>query len=68
MAPALPEDETGLQQEIHLQNAMGVTMMAAKGWGTREVLQAFSKARALCEKLGTMAYCLRRSGVKASTT
>ena len=48
----LPDTEARLRQEIHLQNAMGVTMMAARGWGAPEVLQAFSKARALCEKLG----------------
>ena len=52
LAAALPDTEARLRQEIHLQNAMGVTMMAARGWGSPEVLQAFSKARALCELLG----------------
>lgn len=31
---------------------MGVTMMAARGWGAPEVLQACTRARVLCEKLG----------------
>ena len=52
LVASLPDSEGRLRQEIQLQNAMGVTMMAARGWGAPEVLQAYSKARALCEKLG----------------
>jgi class 3 adenylate cyclase/tetratricopeptide (TPR) repeat protein len=49
---SLRESEDHLRQEIHLQTAMAVTMMAAKGWGAPEVLQACTRARVLCEKLG----------------
>ncbi len=49
---SLPDSEGLLRQEIDLQTAMGVTMMAARGWGAPEVLRAFSKARMLCETLG----------------
>ena len=48
----LPDSEGRLRQEIHLQTALGVTMMAAKGFAAPDVLQAFSKACILCEKLG----------------
>jgi class 3 adenylate cyclase/predicted ATPase len=49
---SLPESEGRLWQEIQLQSSLGVTMMAAKGFGSPDVLQAFSKARILSEKLG----------------
>jgi class 3 adenylate cyclase len=49
---SLPVSEDLLRQEIRLQTTMGVTMMAAKGWGAPEVLQACTRARVLCEKLG----------------
>ena len=38
--------------EIQIQSAIGVSMMAAKGWGAPEVLQAYSAAKTLCERLG----------------
>jgi tetratricopeptide (TPR) repeat protein len=49
---ALPNSENRLRQEIELQTALGVTNMAAKGFGSPDVLQAFSKARVLSEELG----------------
>jgi class 3 adenylate cyclase/predicted ATPase len=52
LVASLSDSEGRLRQEIHLQTALGVTMMAAKGFGAPDVLQAFSKARILCEKLG----------------
>ncbi len=48
----LPDSEHRLRQEIRLQTGVGVTMMAVRGWGAPEVLQACSRARVLCEKLG----------------
>lgn len=48
----LPQSENRLRLEINLQTALGVTMMVTKGWGAPEVLQAFSRARMLCGKLG----------------
>jgi class 3 adenylate cyclase/tetratricopeptide (TPR) repeat protein len=52
LVASLPDSENLLRQEIHLQTAMGVTMMAARGWGAPAVLQACTRARVLCEKLG----------------
>jgi class 3 adenylate cyclase/predicted ATPase len=49
---SLPDSELRLRQEIQLQSALGVTMMAAKGFSSPAVLQAISKARVLSEKLG----------------
>jgi predicted ATPase len=52
MIASQPESEDRLRQEIDLQSAMRVTMIAARGWGSPEVLQACTRARVLCEKLG----------------
>jgi class 3 adenylate cyclase/predicted ATPase len=49
---SLPDPEHRLRQEIQLQTAVAVTMMAGRGWGAPEVLQACTRARVLCEKLG----------------
>ncbi len=49
---SLPESHERLQQELDYQKAMGVTMMAAKGWAAKEVLVAYTRARVLCEELG----------------
>ena len=48
----LPQSEDRLRLEIQFQTAIGVTMMATKGWGAPEVLQAYSAAKILCERLG----------------
>jgi class 3 adenylate cyclase/predicted ATPase len=48
----LPDSENRLRQEIELQTALGISQMAAKGFGSPEVLQAFSNARILSKKLG----------------
>ena len=48
----LPESPQRLRQELDYRKAMGVTMMAARGWAAREVLDAYTRARALCEELG----------------
>ncbi|SJM30521.1 adenylate/guanylate cyclase domain-containing protein [Mesorhizobium delmotii] len=49
---SLPDSEGRLRQELRLQNAMAVAMKPARGWSAPEVLEAFSKARTLAEKLG----------------
>lgn len=49
---ALPDARERLKQELEYQKAIGVTMMAAKGWAADEVLDAYTRARALCEHLG----------------
>jgi DNA-binding SARP family transcriptional activator/predicted ATPase len=48
---ALPESPDTLRQELDYRKALGVTMMAAKGWAAKEVLDAYTRARVLCEKL-----------------
>ncbi|NJM93012.1 MAG: hypothetical protein HC861_10785 [Rhodospirillaceae bacterium] len=52
LVASLPNSEHYLRQEIQLQTAVAVSMMAARGWGAPEVLQACTRARVLCEKLG----------------
>lgn len=49
---SLPISQARLRQELELHKALGVTMMAAKGWAAREVLDAYTRARELCEQLG----------------
>jgi len=48
---ALPESTERLRQELAYRKALGVTMMAAKGWSAKEVLDEYTRARELCEKL-----------------
>ena len=48
----LPQSEDRLRLEIQFHTAIGVTMMATKGWGAPEVLRAYSAAKILCERLG----------------
>ncbi len=40
------------EREIDFQLARGVALMAARGWGSAEVLAAFERAEALCRKIG----------------
>jgi predicted ATPase len=47
-----PESPQRLRQELDYRKAIGVTMMAARGWAAKEVLDAYTRARALCEELG----------------
>lgn len=49
---SLPDSQVRLRQELDYQKALGVTMMAAKGWAAKEVLDAYTRARVLCEELG----------------
>jgi DNA-binding SARP family transcriptional activator/predicted ATPase/ABC-type thiamine transport system ATPase subunit len=48
----LPETPERLRRELAYHKAMGVAMMAAKGWGAQEVSDAYTRARLLCERLG----------------
>jgi predicted ATPase len=48
---SLPGSEERLRLELSLESATGTAMIAAKGWGAPEVLQAFSKARRLADTL-----------------
>ena len=45
----------GDDREIEFQLARGVALMAARGWGSTEVLAAFERAEELCEKIGDQA-------------
>ena len=49
---ALSDERERLKQELEYQKAIGVAMMAAKGWAADEVLDAYTRAQALCENLG----------------
>ncbi len=48
----LPESEHKLRLELACQKAIGIAMMAAKGWAAPEVAQAYARALVLCERLG----------------
>ncbi|MEM5388167.1 AAA family ATPase [Paraburkholderia phymatum] len=48
----LPRTPALLRHELDYQKVLGVTMMAAKGWAAKEVLDAYTQARLLCEELG----------------
>lgn len=48
---SLPDSEQRQRGELEYQKAMGVTMMAARGWAAKEVLDAYTRARQLCEEL-----------------
>ena len=49
---ALPDSPERLRHELDYQKAIGVTLMAMKGWAAKEVLDTYTRARALCEELG----------------
>jgi len=48
----LPASRERLKLELDFQKLLGVTMMAARGWAAKEVLDAYTRARQLCEELG----------------
>ena len=52
LIPALPDDAPRWRRELELQIALGVALMAAKGWAAPEVGRANARARDLCERLG----------------
>jgi DNA-binding SARP family transcriptional activator/predicted ATPase len=47
----LPATPDKLRYELDYQKSRGVAMMAAKGWAAKEVLDAYTRARVLCEEL-----------------
>jgi predicted ATPase/class 3 adenylate cyclase len=49
---ALPDDAARWRRELELQVALGVALMAAKGWAAPEVGEVNARARDLCERLG----------------
>lgn len=51
LIPLLEDERTRIRTELDFQKALGVTMMAAKGWGAQEVSDALTRARALAERL-----------------
>lgn len=49
---ALPDASERYRRELDYRKAIGVATMAAKGWANAEVLEAFTRARALSQELG----------------
>ncbi|UWU75466.1 AAA family ATPase [Bradyrhizobium huanghuaihaiense] len=52
LIPALSDDAARWRRELELEVALGVALMAVKGWAAPEVGQANARARDLCERLG----------------
>jgi tetratricopeptide (TPR) repeat protein len=48
----LPEGPNRVQRELLLQLALGPALIAIKGWTAREVEEAYTRSRELCERLG----------------
>jgi class 3 adenylate cyclase/predicted ATPase len=49
---ALPETPERIKQEIDIQLALGIPLIAVHGYASAETREAFSRARALCLQLG----------------
>jgi tetratricopeptide (TPR) repeat protein len=47
----LPDTQDRLRIELGYLKALGVTMMALRGWGAQEVSDAYTRARPICEQL-----------------
>ena len=48
----LPDTSERTQQELALQRALGASLLATRGFAAPEVEHAYTRARALCERLG----------------
>ena len=48
----LPDTPERAQQELTLQIALGVPLMATKGYAAPEVGKAYTRARELCQQVG----------------
>jgi predicted ATPase len=48
----LPDTPERAQQELMLQRALGASLLAPRGFAAPEVEHAYSRARALCQRLG----------------
>ena len=51
---ALPETPERIKQEIDIQLALGIPLIAVQGYASAETCEAFSRARTLCLKLGNI--------------
>jgi class 3 adenylate cyclase/predicted ATPase len=51
---ALPETPERTKQEIDIQLALGIPLIAVQGYGSEETREAFSRARTLCLRLGNI--------------
>jgi class 3 adenylate cyclase/predicted ATPase len=49
---ALPDSRERAQQELALQGALGVSLMATRGYASLDVEATYTRARELCEQLG----------------
>jgi predicted ATPase len=49
---ALPDTPERVQQELTLQLALSVALVAVKGYTAPDVEQTYTRARALCQQLG----------------
>lgn len=47
-----PDTSERAQQELSLQLALGTSLQATKGWGSREAAEVYVRARTLCRELG----------------
>ena len=56
----LPDTSERAQQELTLQRALGASLLATRGFAAPEVEHAYSRARALCQRLGIAARSARR--------
>ena len=52
MLTLLPDTSARAQQELALQRALGASLVATRGFAAPEVEHAYSRARALCRRLG----------------
>jgi predicted ATPase len=48
----LPDEPTRWRRELALQSALGVALIAVKGYAATETGEVYSRARALCDQLG----------------
>jgi len=53
LVPALPESPQRVELELRLLTKLGTSLSALKGYAADEVEQAWARADALCEKLGS---------------
>jgi class 3 adenylate cyclase/predicted ATPase len=51
---ALPETSERTKQELDIQLALGIPIIAVQGYASAETREAFSQARALCRRLGNI--------------
>ena len=51
---ALPETPERTKQEIDIQLALGIPLIAVQGYASAETREAFSRARFLCQRLGNV--------------